>query len=406
MAVEDTLLALSSLVAFAMLWAAGANDVANALGTSVGSKALTFQRAIVVGAIFELLGASLVGGGVESTIESDIISVNDFGSPRRFAIGMFAAIAATFLWVTVATIAALPVSTTHAIIGSVIGFAIAEGRGRFLQGQNIGLTAASWIVSPLLGGLIAFGIYLMLKHLVLKPTSRLRRAELSLPYLFALNLATDAVFVVAGGPDLLRPRTDSPEQALGQIYVPIFVGTFVVAGLAGRFWLLGWIRRHRHDNDEELLLPLSAPDGGRTTIASRQQQHTGDATNSYGPCEAYFAPLTVASACTVAFAHGGNDVANALGPLSVVINFWRNHLDSHLSLPFWVNFLGGVAIVAGLTTYGQRVMETVGSGITRLSFSKAFAAQFGASVSILTATVLGLPISTTAVLRRPWARCH
>eukprot|EP00730_Choanoeca_flexa_P011287 TRINITY_DN24355_c0_g1_i1.p1 TRINITY_DN24355_c0_g1~~TRINITY_DN24355_c0_g1_i1.p1 ORF type:complete len:498 (+),score=87.66 TRINITY_DN24355_c0_g1_i1:88-1581(+) len=443
---DASLLVLGAIVAFAMLWATGANDVANALGTSVGSKALTFRTAIIVGAIFELAGASLVGGSVEATIQKNLLSSSDFGDNRKFAIGMFSSIIGTFAWVTLATIVAIPVSTTHAIVGSVIGFAIFQGKTQALQGPYIGATAASWIVSPLLGALIAGMLYTLLRRVILRPETRLRRAELALPYLFAINIATDAVFVVVGGPELLHPAWNNG-KAVYQVYLPVFVTAGILGFVAGKSALLPWVRRHRGSYEAALLdmedlnvsmdlgggridtIPLMTGhdksddndendrDGGRAAPLEASAESDKSTTSKdaslttsseaaavevtdahFGPCEVFFAPLVVTSACAVAFAHGGNDVANALGPLGVIINYQRNDLATILPMPAYVNVIGGVAIVTGLATYGQKVMRTVGGGITQLSFSKAFSAQFGASVSILTATVIGLPISTTAVL--------
>jgi phosphate/sulfate permease len=489
----ELLLGLSSVVAFAMLWATGANDVANALGTSVGSKALTFRHALVLGAVFELLGASLVGGNVEATIQEALIDVDGFGDPFRFAVGMFASILGTFLWVTLATLLAIPVSTTHAIVGSVVGFALFEGRGGHVHWAFIGKTAASWVVSPLLGAVLGGALYRLVLHFILKHENRVARAERGLPYLFAVNLATDAVFIVIGGPAMFRPEGFSTWDVVAQVYLPVFLGMLVVGYVLGLGLILPWVKKHANrfhvnsdaidapagsrreeldalelavtqtstgggsagseagadstgsgrssrasdlvtrvsemslsarltENERTLLLsstdtdplmvvediddvvaaprPLAAARGGEAAaaVSPAEAMDSKPTAPGYGLAEVFFAPLCIISACAVAMAHGGNDVANALGPLAVVLNYNANGLSEAKPMPSWINVIGGLGIVSGLATLGYKVMQTVGNKITQLSLSKAFSAQFGASVSILTATVIGLPISTTAVL--------
>jgi phosphate/sulfate permease len=480
------LLSCGAIFGFAMLCATGANDVANALGTSVGSGALSFRRAIIVAAVFELLGASLVGGAVADTIQQNFIDLPAFGRDDRFAAGMCAAMAATLLWVSLATYVSVPVSTTHAIVGGVVGFAIAEGHASTLNGKNLGLTAASWVVSPLLGGVISALLVWVLRRFCLRHDDRLLRASKALPYLFGLNVATDVLFILVGGPPLLRPVGFKAWEKFVYIFLPALLGSFVLAAGVGRWVIrpycfrairrlgdgaqtfllselqeeLDEVRPLWTENDEEFLeeeeeaeeramkrarktqdeAARTTADGapgqaaaGRTkgawpegaqspqegsTSSEPRGRSTSDEPGSaegsdgeraegsrpspalpgFGPAEIFFAPLTIASACAVALAHGGNDVANAIGPFNAILNYSQNKLQDGSPTPFYINLLGGVGIVVGLVTFGYRVMATVGEKITKLSMSKAFAAQYGASVSILVATVLGLPISTTAVL--------
>ena len=475
MAYAAFLLAVGAVLSFAMLCATGANDVANALGTSVGSGALTFRRAIVVAAVFELIGASLVGGAVEDTIQKNFIDLVAFDRDARFAAGMCAAMAATLLWVSLATFFAVPVSTTHAIVGGVVGFALAEGRGATLNGRNLGLTAASWVVSPLLGGVLAALLLLALRRFCLCHGDRLARASRALPYLFGLNVATDVLFILVGGPPLLRPKGLETWQMAVYVFLPALLGSFLVAvavghcfirpycqraiqrlGTAGQSFVLSqledaeeeqplwtegdeaYLEAEASEEQQSLLqgsgeaqapAMVGGDDGaafeagaGRTVgrdadggsgseagsspaeAATRDAGDARDATASpltltgFGLVELFFAPLTIASACAVALAHGGNDVANAIGPFAAILNYTQDRLRDGAPTPVYINLVGGVGIVVGLVTFGYRVMATVGEKITKLSMSKAFAAQYGASVSILVATVLGLPISTTAVL--------
>ncbi|EGD82500.1 Pho4 family protein [Salpingoeca rosetta] len=241
------LASVGAVVSFLMLWATGANDVGNAFGTGVGTGAFTYRTAVIIAAIFELAGASLIGANVVDFIQSKFISLEDFGGDEElFAAGMFAAAAGTFIWVLTATCFALPVSTTHAIVGAVIAFVIVQGKANNLSGTAIGGVAAGWFTSPILGGIISAVIYLLVKVFVMEKPAHVRRARHALPLLLAVTLVTDVVFILVSGPELLRPSHLSPRDAFLRVFFPAIVITAALAYAIGRYLLVPWVARNLH----------------------------------------------------------------------------------------------------------------------------------------------------------------
>lgn len=344
-----------------MAWNIGANDVANAMGTSVGSGALTLKQAILVAAVFEFLGAVLVGAHVTETIKGEIIQPEFFvGDPMGFMTGMAAALLGAATWLLVATALGLPVSTTHSIVGAVVGFGLVSVGWRDISWATLGPIVLSWVVSPLCGGLLAFLMFTFVRRRIILADDPYGATVRWSPYLVALVGFTLGLSILYKG--LRNLNLDFPFHVAG----PMCLAIGAVLGLAMRAWLV------------------------------RRPRPTG---YSVGAVERLFAGLQVVTACYVAFAHGANDVANAIGPIAAIVQTARDGvLAAEATVPIGILVLGGVGIVVGLATWGYKVIDTVGHKITSMTPTRGFSAEFGAATTVLLASRLGLPISTTHTL--------
>lgn len=365
MEAEIIYVVLAALFGIFMAWGIGANDVANAMATSVGSKALTIRQAILVAAVFEFLGAVLAGGEVTSTIRKGIVDTDLLtGSPELLIYGMLASLLSAGTWLLVASRKGWPVSTTHTIVGAIVGFA-AVGIGiDAVQWGKVGTIVMSWVVSPLIAGFIAFLIYMSVQRLILRQEDPLEKAKRYVPvYIFLAAFTIVLVTIVKGlkhvGLDL--NLANSYLLAIGIALVIAIVGAIA-------------IQRIKPDPKAE----------------KRQHFYT---------VERVFAILMVVTACSMAFAHGSNDVANAIGPLAAVISVARTGIvGAQAALPIWVLLIGGIGIVVGLATFGRHVIATVGKKITQLTPSRGFAAELAAATTIVIASGTGIPVSTTHTL--------
>lgn len=348
-----------------MAWGIGANDVANAMATSVGSKALTIRQAILVAAVFEFLGAVLAGGGVTSTIRKGIVEPELFAdSPELLIYGMLAALLAAGTWLLIASKKGWPVSTTHAIVGAIIGFAAVGIGVDAVQWDKVTTIVTSWVVSPLLAGFIAYLIYMSVQHLILQHDDPLAKARRYVPfYMFLAAFLITLVTILKG---LKHVGLDFSLQESYGLAIIIGAITAAIGGVA--------IQRIKPDPQAD----------------KKQHFHT---------VERVFAILMVVTACGMAFAHGSNDVANAIGPLAAVVSVAQSgSVSATAALPLWVLVLGGLGIVVGLATYGVNVIATVGKKITQLTPSRGFAAELAAATTIVIASGAGLPVSTTHTL--------
>jgi PiT family inorganic phosphate transporter len=356
---------LAALFGIYMAWGIGANDVANAMATSVGSKALTIRQAILVAAVFEFLGAVLAGGAVTSTIRKGIVDTDLLGNePELLIYGMLAALAAAGTWLLIASRKGWPVSTTHSIVGAIVGFA-AVGIGiEAVQWGQVGTIVMSWVVSPVMAGMIAFLIYQSVLTLILRQQDPLERARRYVPiYIFLAAFTITLVTILKGlkHVGLTISLTNSYLLATA-----IATGIAIVGGMI--------IRRIQPDPTME------------------KDQH-------FYTVERVFGVLMVVTACGMAFAHGSNDVANAIGPLAAVISVAQSGvIAAQSATPVWILLLGGAGIVIGLATYGVRVIATVGEKITHLTPSRGFAAELAAATTIVIASGTGIPVSTTHTL--------
>lgn len=349
-----------------MAWGVGANDVANAMGTSVGSRALSIKQAILIAIIFEAAGALLAGGQVATTISKDIIDVTTFTkTPDILIYGMLASLFASGTWLLIASHFGWPVSTTHSIVGAIIGF------GTVILGPehvNWGVSTnifLSWILTPVIGAAIAYILFISVQRFIFNSKKPLDAAKRVVPfYIFLVALVISSVTLLQG------------IKALGFDFkigncILLSVAISLVATLIGYLIL----RRMKFDPNE----------------ADEMR---------FAKTEKIFAILMIFTACAMAFAHGSNDVANAIGPLAAVISIVKHKgaiiIDSHI--PLWIMGLGAFGIVLGIVMYGHRVMATIGTNITQLTPSRGFAAQLATASTVIISSGLGLPVSTTHTL--------
>jgi PiT family inorganic phosphate transporter len=364
------LLILACVFGVFMAWGVGANDVANAMGTSVGSGALTIKQAIFVAVIFEFMGAYLAGGEVTGTIRKGIIDPDVMaGSPELLVFGMMAALLAAGTWLLIASAMGWPVSTTHSIIGAIVGFASVGISPDVVSWGKVGSIVVSWVVSPLLAGTIAFALFVSVQKLILDTANPFERAKRYIPiYMWVVGFMISMVTLLKG----LKHVGVSLDLGTGSAFsdallVSAMVG--IVVAILGALLL-------RRIKDEP------------------------SAHDRFNSVEQVFAILMIFTACAMAFAHGSNDVANAVGPLAAVASTIASGglITAESAMPWWILLLGGGGIVLGLTTYGFKVIATVGKKITELTPSRGFAAELGAASTVVLASGAGLPISTTHTL--------
>ncbi len=357
---------LATVFAFFMAWGVGANDVANAMGTSVGSRALTIVQAIIIAAVFEALGSLLAGGEVTETIRSEIIKASLFSqSPHLLIFGMLASLLSAGTWLIVASYFGWPVSTTHSIVGAVIGFGLIVLGAKSIYWVQVINIVLSWIATPIIAGIISYFLFRSVQWLIFDSDTPVRNAKRYVPwYIFMVSLVISLVTFING---------------LKHVGLRLANWQSVVISILLSFaaMLLGvWLLRRIPNNNE----------GGNRTNFVR--------------LEKIFGVLMVFTACAMAFAHGSNDVANAIGPLSAIVGIVQGggEIMAQARVPFWIMLLGATGIVAGLAMYGYRVIRTVGTNITQLTPSRGFAAQLATATTVVLSSALGLPISTTQTL--------
>jgi PiT family inorganic phosphate transporter len=348
-----------------MAWGIGANDVANAMGTSVGSGALTLKHAIIVAAVFEFGGAVIAGSSVSGTIRKGIVDPEAFAAdPHQLVYGMIAALLAAAVWLTVASRFGWPVSTTHSIVGSIVGFACVSAGVSAVAWGKVGQIVASWITSPLLSGITAFAMFSLLRRNIIAVENPLAKTKAAAPMLAFATTLVIALVTLWKGLKHLKLEVTNTQTAL------IAIGVSLLAAVLTR-----------------------------ALVSRIQEVPEEDGKSRYAQMEKIFAVLQLYTACAVAFAHGSNDVANAVGPMAAVYSTLQaGEVAAEAAVPVWMLMIGGVGIVVGLATYGYRVMDTVGKKITHLTPSRGYCAEFAAAMTIVLASRLGLPISTTHTL--------
>ncbi len=366
------LLIMACAFGFFMAWGVGANDVANAMGTSVGSRALTIKQAIFIAVIFEFAGAYLAGGEVTATIRKGILDpafISD--SPELLVYGMMAALLAAGTWLLIASMMGWPVSTTHSIVGALVGFAAVGIGVDSVNWGKVGTIVASWVVSPVMAGTISYGLFMSVQKLILNTDKPFQNAKKYVPmYMFAVGFMIAMVTLLKG----LKHLGVELDLGFGSKFanaLPLAAAIGIIASLVGRVFL---------NRIQEEIIPAS---GSR-----------------FDNVEKVFAILMVFTACAMAFAHGSNDVANAIGPLAAIVSVIGSGGDiaAKSAVPAWILLLGGGGIVLGLATYGFKVMATIGKKITELTPSRGFAAELAAATTVVLASAIGLPISTTHTL--------
>ncbi|NKC00754.1 MAG: phosphate permease [Pseudomonadales bacterium] len=356
------LLALALIFGLYMAWGIGANDVANAMATSVGAKALTVKKAILVAAVFEFLGAFLAGGEVTATIRKGIIDASMIDDANILLFGMLAALLAAGVWLTIASRFGWPVSTTHSIVGSIVGFALVSVGMEAVKWDQLSAIAASWVVSPVLSGTIAFILVSSVQKLIFDHEDPEVRARRYVPFYIFLAAAVISLVTFLKGLKHVGLDFTGIEAVLASLGIAALVtavGVFAIKRLK--------------------------------PVSTAEHQHAN--------VERTFAVLMVVTACAMAFAHGSNDVANAIGPVAAIVSIVNTGEITQTSpVSIYVLLLGAVGIVIGLATFGKRVMATVGQKITELTPSRGFAAELAAGTTVVLASGTGLPISTTHTL--------
>lgn len=359
-------LILAGVFGLFMAWGIGANDVANAMATSVGSKALTIKQAILIAAIFEFAGAILAGGQVTKTIRKGIIDAGGLGqTPELLIFGMLAALLAAGCWLLIASSRGWPVSTTHSIVGAIVGFAMVGIGMDAVKWPMVGTIVMSWVISPLMAGVIAFALFRSVQKLILDTDKPFEKAKRYVPiYIFLAGFMMSLVTLTKGLKHIGLHTTTLENYSYATL-----VGLLIMG--------VGFLIIRRIKIDESL-----------------------DRDFHYASVERVFGVLMVVTACSMAFAHGSNDVANAVGPVAAVVGIVSSggEISQKSALPFWVLMVGGVGIVLGLMMYGHKVIATVGKKITELTPSRGFAAELAAATTVVLASGTGLPISTTHTL--------
>ncbi len=350
---------IGAIVAGYMALYVGANDVANNMGPAVGGRALTLLWALVIAAIFEAAGALLAGGDVVGTISKNIVQPPAAMGATQFIIVMMAGFLAAAMWIHLATYLGAPVSTTHSVVGGVVGSAIAASGPGIVNWPVMGQIAASWVISPILGGAIAAGLLWTIKTVVLMRQDRIDAGRRYVPLLIGLMAAVFTAYLLLKG---LKHVWQTPVWLVAVVALAAFLGG----------WLLSrpWIR-------------------AKSEGLPNERKHVANL---------FTLPL-ILSAALLSFAHGANDVANAVGPLAAIVAAadTGHAAPSDVVLPLWVLLIGALGISTGLALFGPRVIRTVGERITRMNASRAFCVGLSAAITVLLASALGLPVSSTHI---------
>ncbi|MFQ6370712.1 inorganic phosphate transporter [Shewanella sp. YIC-542] len=360
------LIGTAAVFGFLMAWGIGANDVANAMGTSVGANAITIKQAIIIAMIFEFSGAYLAGGEVTSTIRNGIIDPAYFVDvPELLVYGMIASLLAAGIWLVAASALGWPVSTTHSIVGAIIGFAAVGVGPESVAWSKVTGIVGSWIITPAISGFIAFCIFQSVQKLIFNTDDPLANAKRYVPFYMAFAGFVMSLVTITKGLKHVGLKVSTDEAYMLAIVIALLVG------ITGKIAI------------------------SRLKLSTSQTKQT-----NFNNVEKVFAVLMLVTACCMAFAHGSNDVANAIGPLAAVVSVVHSGgvITAKSPLIWWILPLGGVGIVLGLAIFGKRVMQTIGKNITHLTPSRGFAAELAAASTVVIASGTGLPISTTQTL--------
>lgn len=355
MTAEYTVLIVGYICGFYMAWNIGANDVANSMASAVGAQAITIRQAVFIAGILNVVGAVFIGSHVTETIRKGIVSTQVLTDPELSLLGAFSALLAAALWVSFATWRSLPVSTTHSIVGAMIGFGIMAGGFSVINWVKLGAVIASWVISPVFSMIIGYTMFKLIVKLVLSKNRAFERALRFSPVFIGI-----AVFVVVLSFLFKTPLGTSLALNVSSAVLLALLGGFLI-GLLGRAVLSRFLRKAGNGGPEEV-----------------------------------FRRIQIGTSCYVALAQGANDVANAIGPLAVIYFLVNTGgVGGQVPVPAFLLLFGGVGIAAGIAMAGHRVMETLGKKITTLTNSRGFSVDFAAATTVLVASKLGLPVSTT-----------
>lgn len=421
---EMMLLIFVILAGMYMAWNIGANDVANAMGTSVGSGALTLKQAVIVAAILEFSGAFFFGSHVSETIQKGIIDPQLFyRDPMILAYGMLSVLLAAGVWLQIASYNGWPVSTTHSIVGSLVGFGMVIGGVEAVYWENVVFIGTSWILSPLCGGIVSYSIFNLLRRKIFYASDPVKAAKKMTPPLVFFVFSALSLIMMYNGLQNVHLHLNFWQAASLSLAIGA-IGFLVSYFAVQRISLPPSIAQKPVDYQPEVsnqlakarkhLLNVKESSLGAvqyqvselleevdllSSSLKKREEETNRESVEYAIVERIFGYLQIISACLMAFSHGANDVANAIGPLSAAIAILTTgSVVFQTAVPTWALGLGGLGIVIGLATWGWRVIETIGKKITELTPTRGFAAEFGAALTILLATRLGMPISTTHTL--------
>jgi PiT family inorganic phosphate transporter len=374
---NNMFLAVAALIGAYMAMNIGANDVANNVGPAVGSRAMTMTMAIVIAAVFEAAGALLAGGEVVKTIKKGIIDIAAFGgNPDPFIWAMMAALLAAALWLNFATAMKAPVSTTHSIVGGVMGAGIAAAGFSIVSWTTMAKIAASWVISPVLGGVIAAAFLFAIKKSIVFKEDKVKAAKEYVPIFVALMSWAFVTYLVLKGLKKIWPQVVEilnliPLVSLEMSKKPTFVTALIIGAFIGIIVYF--------------------------VLKGKLSVHTG-MENSKDSVNTLFTIPLIFAAALLSFAHGANDVANAIGPLAAINDAVVNGgISSKASIPLWVMGVGAFGIALGLALYGPKLIKTVGSEITELDQIRAFSIAMAASITVIIASQLGLPVSSTHI---------
>ena len=360
------LIIITAVFGFFMAFGVGANDVSNAMGTSVGSGTITPKQAIIIAMIFEAAGAYLAGGEVTETIKSGIIDTTQFiNQPEVLVFGMMAALFASGAWLLIASKMGWPVSTTHSIVGAIVGFSCVTVGFQSVDWSNIKNIVGSWFITPVIAGILAYAIFYSTQKLIFDTESPLRNAQKYGPYYMGITIFILCIVTLTKGLKHVGLNLSNTENIL----------------LSFGISLISIVYSHFYFHSSKFKFKML--EGG-----------------AFGGVEKVFSMLMLMTACAMAFAHGSNDVANAIGPLSAVVAIIESdgQIINNAPLAWWILPLGASGIMVGLIVMGYKVMATIGTGITDLTPSRGFAAQFATAMTVVLASGTGLPISTTQTL--------
>jgi len=346
----------ASAIAFYMAWSIGSNDVANSMATAVGAKAITFKQAVLIAGVLNFIGAVFVGSHVSDTVRKGIIATDGI-SNHLLLLGFVASLLAAAIFVTLSTWNSMPVSTTHSIIGALMGFGIIAGGLSAVNWGKVGSVAASWILSPVAGCILAFFIFKIIVRAIFAKDQPVKAAKIVGPIIFGFT-----AFLIISSLFLKTCLSETYNISDAQSLMIACVSAIVVA-IIGMFLL----RKIESKGPED-----------------------------YATVENVFRKLQVGTSCYVAFAHGANDVANAIGPVASIVPLAQGlSIGDQVNVPTFLLALGGIGIAFGCMTWGRKVMQTVGKKITNLTNTRGFSVDFGAATTVLVCSKLGLPISTS-----------
>lgn len=416
------ILIATSFTAFLTSCAIGANDVANSFATSVGAKVLTLRQAIIIASIFEFGGALLMGSHVTDTLRKGIVSSDLFKNDIYVLMyGMLCASISTGIWLAIATYYKSPVSTTHSVVGSIIGFALVFGGVDAVKWEKVGLIVLSWVISPLLSGVLTLCIFSIIKYGALKRNNPIKKTLIIFPFMVFLTMAINTFFIIyKGTPGLGLKDTE--------LWIGLVSATGV--GLVSALMTIILTKCYLEKKIDSWTVVADVPESTTTELSNNQvihslpqmeskefveisvslqeipdsneEENNNDGTKrlqcqEYDPkAEKLFSYLQIFTACLSAFAHGANDVANSIGPYAAVVGIYFNMtVESKSNVPIWVLAIGGSGIVVGLALWGKRVIERMGQELVKITASRGFSMELGASLSVVVASRLGIPVSTT-----------